>query len=109
MTAIAARPPQPLSTGIAAGAIAAIGLHIALRVAEASTITTSMPLYAVLAFGGIPLTYELAVKAARRQFGSDLLAGISIVTSVILGEYLAGSVVVLMLEGCEALEHYAIR
>jgi len=109
VTAIAARPPQPLSTGIAAGAIAAIGLHIALRVAEASTITTSMPLYAVLAFGGIPLTYELAVKAARRQFGSDLLAGISIVTSVILGEYLAGSVVVLMLAGGEALEHYALR
>jgi heavy metal translocating P-type ATPase len=109
VTAIAARPDQPLSTGIAVGAIAAIGLHIALRVAEASTVTTLMPLYAVLAFGGIPLTYELAVKAARGQFGSDLLAGISIVTSVILGEYLAGSIVVLMLAGGEALEHYALR
>ena len=109
MTAIAARPAQPLSTAIAAGAIVAIGLHIALRVAAASTFTTLVPLYAVLLLGGIPLTYELVVKAARRQFGSDLLAGISIVTSVILGEYLAGSIVVLMLAGGEALEHYALR
>jgi heavy metal translocating P-type ATPase len=68
-----------------------------------------VPLYAVLVFGGIPLTFELARKVARRQFGSDLLAGISIVTSVILGEYLAGSIVVLMLAGGEALEHYALR
>ena len=43
------------------------------------------------------------------QFGSDLLAGISIVTSAILGEYLAGSLVVLMLSGGEALEAYATR
>jgi heavy metal translocating P-type ATPase len=43
------------------------------------------------------------------QFGSDLLAGLSIVTSAILGEYLAGSLVVLMLSGGEALEAYAVR
>ncbi|MCA9753829.1 MAG: heavy metal translocating P-type ATPase, partial [Gemmatimonadetes bacterium] len=42
-------------------------------------------------------------------FGSDLLAGISIVTSVILGEYLAGTLVVLMLSGGQALENYAVR
>ena len=29
----------------------------------------------------------------RREFGSDLLAGISIITSVLLGEYLAGFLV----------------
>jgi heavy metal translocating P-type ATPase len=109
VSAIAARPGQPLSTAIAAGAIVAIGLHIALRVAEASAFTTLLPLLAVLVFGGIPLTYGLAVKVAHRQFGSDLLAGISIVTSMILGEYLAGSIVVLMLAGGEALESYALR
>jgi heavy metal translocating P-type ATPase len=109
VTAIDARPSQPLSTAIAAGAIVAIALHIALRFAEASTFSTLLPLYAVLLFGGLPLTYELARKAAHRQFGSDLLAGISIVTSVILGEYLAGSIVVLMLAGGEALESYALR
>ncbi len=45
----------------------------------------------------------------RCQFGSDLLAGISIVTSGLLGEYLAGSLVVLMRSGGEALEAYAVR
>ena len=52
---------------------------------------------------------DLAARAVRGEFGSDLLAGLSIVTSVILGEYLAGTIVVLMLSGGEALEGYAIR
>jgi len=96
-------------TTIAAGAFAAIALHVALRLTNVSATIAVMPLYAVLAFGGIPLTYELARKALRREFGSDLLAGISIITSVVLGEYLAGSIVVLMLAGGEALESYALR
>lgn len=64
---------------------------------------------AALLLGGIPLLYELLVKLLHRQFGSDLLAGMSIVTSVLLGEYLAGTLVVLMLSGGEALEAYAVR
>ena len=67
------------------------------------------PLWAALAFGGIPLVGELLMKLLRGEFGSDLLAGISIVTSVLLGEYLAGALVVLMLSGGEALEAYAVR
>ena len=52
---------------------------------------------------------DLVRKAVAGNFGSDLLAGISIVTSVVLGEYLAGSIVVLMLSGGTALEEYATR
>jgi heavy metal translocating P-type ATPase len=66
-------------------------------------------LIAVLVVGGSPLVIDLARKAFAGNFGSDLLAGISIVTSVILGEYLAGSIVVLMLSGGTALEEYATR
>ena len=109
MATLAAKRADTASTVIAAGAVAAIALHVVLRFTTPSAPTTLIPLYAVLVFGGIPLTYGLARKAARRQFGSDLLAGISIVTSVILGEYLAGSIVVLMLAGGEALESYALR
>jgi heavy metal translocating P-type ATPase len=100
---------QPVSTLIAAGAIAGIALHIALRFTASGSSASLIPLYAVLLFGGVPLTYDLVRKAVRRQFGSDLLAGISIVTSAVLGEYLAGSIVVLMLAGGEALESYALR
>ncbi len=90
--------------------IAAILVHIVLRTSgHTSVMVRQLPLIATLLFGGIPLVWELLGKLARRQFGSDLLAGISIVTSVLLGEYLAGSLVVLMLSGGEALETYAVR
>ncbi len=52
---------------------------------------------------------ELLIKLWRWEFGSDLLAGISIIASALLGEYLAGTLVVLMLSGGEALESYAVR
>jgi heavy metal translocating P-type ATPase len=68
-----------------------------------------LPLLAVLVLGGGPLVLGLLIKLVRREFGSDLLAGISIVTSLLLGEWLAGALVVLMLSGGEALEAYAVR
>lgn len=67
------------------------------------------PLAFVLVLGGGPLIWDLAKQAIRREFGSDLLAGISIVTSLALHEYLAGSIVVLMLSGGQTLESYALR
>ncbi len=70
---------------------------------------TTAPLLAALVLGGIPLVVELAWRIAHEGFGSDLLAGISIATSVVLGEYLAGTLVVLMLSGGGALENYAVR
>jgi heavy metal translocating P-type ATPase len=62
-----------------------------------------------LVLGGVPLVYELLLHVWAREFGSDLLAGMSIVTSVFLEEYLAGTFVVLMLSGGGALENYAVR
>jgi heavy metal translocating P-type ATPase len=67
-----------------------------------------LPLVAMLFLGGIPLVWDLLKKLSAGTFGSDLLAGISIVTSVVLGEYLAGVLVVLMLSGGEALEARAV-
>ena len=68
-----------------------------------------LPLLAVLALGGIPLVYQLIVKLFRGDFGADLLAGLSIITAILLDEYLAGSLVVLMLSGGAVLEYYAVR
>ncbi len=70
---------------------------------------SQIPLLAALVLGGIPLLYDLLRKLLKREFGSDLLGGISMVTSVLLGEYLAGSVIVLMLAGGQALELHALR
>jgi len=98
------------TTVIAVFSALAILVHLVLRFAlRAPHGTQQIPLLATLVFGGIPLVYELTRNLLRREFGSDLLAGISIVTSVLLHEYLAGSIVVLMLSGGEALETYALR
>lgn len=95
---------------IASLALAGIAAHLILAYGIDSTDSIRLlPLWAVLLCGGMPLTIELAIKLWNREFGSDLLAGISIVTSIVLGEYLAGSLVVLMLSGGETLEAYAVR
>ena len=97
------------TSGIAVLALTGIAVHLALRWGfDASTPAAALPLYIVLVGGGVPLVLTLALKLVRRQFGSDLLAGISIVAAVLLGEYLAGALVVLMLSGGEALEALAL-
>lgn len=94
---------------IAALALTAIAIHLVLAFAvDVSPLAARLPLYVALVVGGAPLVFELARKALRREFGSDLLAGISIVTAVLLEEYLAGTLVVLMLSGGEAIEAYAL-
>ena len=67
------------------------------------------PLIAAIVLGGLPLVVGLVKQAVARQFGSDLLAGLSILTAVILGEYFIAVVIVLMLSGGQALEQYATR
>jgi heavy metal translocating P-type ATPase len=97
-------------TVISVIAIAGIAIHLVLRfLLKSSQFSYDVPLFAALVLGGMPLVYGLGRKALRREFGSDLLAGISIVVSVILGEYLAGTLVVLMLSGGNVLESYAVR
>ena len=101
---------QRKSTFIAALSVVAITLHLVLRFGfHATSGTYRSPLLVTLALGGLPLLYDLLRKLLKWEFGSDLLGGISIITSIVLGEYLAGSIIVLMLSGGEALEGYALR
>jgi heavy metal translocating P-type ATPase len=101
--------PARRSSIIAAGAVLGIALHLTLRFGHGTPLfAPDLPLYLVLFGGGIPLVVSLALKLVRGQFGSDLLAGISIVAATLLGEYLAGALVVLMLSGGEALEAFAL-
>jgi heavy metal translocating P-type ATPase len=104
-----------MNLAIAVITVVAIGIHLLLSYGW-QTVTEigglplhQLPLVAALIVGGLPLVYTLLIKLVRREFGSDLLAGISILTSALLEEYLAGCLVVLMLSGGEALEAYAVR
>jgi heavy metal translocating P-type ATPase len=97
------------STAIAALAVLGLVAHAALRWSPGvAADVTVWPLYAVLAAGGVPLVYSLALKLLHREFGADLLAGISIVSAVLMEEYLAGAFVVLMLSSGQAMEAFAM-
>lgn len=95
---------------IAGLALVGITAHLVLRFATNVTGPARIaPLLATLVIGGAPLVFDLLRDLIRGKFGSDLLAGISIITALVLGEYLAGAIVVLMLSGGTALESYAVR
>src|SRR5262245_26671277 len=100
---------------IALLAVVGIAIHLVLRYSAPRSAgrmgieSRELPLLIALVLGGLPLVAELLWKSVHAEFGSDLLAGISIVTSVVLGEYLAGTLVVLMLSGGQTLEAYAVR
>jgi heavy metal translocating P-type ATPase len=66
-------------------------------------------LLVVVLLGGIPLVWETFRQFLRREFSVDVIALLAIAGSLLLGEYLAGAFVVLMLSGGEALEAYALR
>ncbi|HVY92134.1 MAG TPA: heavy metal translocating P-type ATPase [Bryobacteraceae bacterium] len=67
----------------------------------------TVPLIVAMVAGGIPLIFDLVRRALHADFSSDLLAGLSITAAFVLGEYLAGSIIVLMLSGGGALEAFA--
>ncbi|MCU0646528.1 MAG: cadmium-translocating P-type ATPase [Gemmatimonadaceae bacterium] len=100
---------------IALLAVVSIALHLMLRwtalgaTAIGPIAVHHAPLLVCLAIGGTIVVVDLLRSALRGEFGADLLAGISIVTAVLLGEFLAGALVVLMISGGQALEQYAVR
>jgi heavy metal translocating P-type ATPase len=102
--------PPMLETYVAILATSCIAVYLVLRFGlRCEPSLYNWPLYVALVLGGAPLLFNLVRKILSGQFGADLLAGMSIATSVFLGEYLAGSIVVLMLSGGAALEQYATR
>jgi len=62
-----------------------------------------------LIVGGAPLVWKTFRGLLRGSFASDVVAMLAIVTAVIMGEYLAGLLVVLMQGGGEALERFALK
>ena len=97
-------------TYIAIFTTTAIAAHLIVRyLTHLPLLMSLVPLFAALAIGGIPILVTLGRKLWAREFGSDLLAGVSILTASIMGQYLVGAIIVLMLSGGAALEHFATR
>lgn len=62
-----------------------------------------------LVVGGAPLVAQTLRGMLRGRFAADIVATLAIITAVVLGQYFAGVVVVLMQSGGEALEAYAMQ
>lgn len=103
------------ATALAVIALVALAAHALLAYLPAADApvgpfsAADAPLVVALLVSGGPLIWELARRARHGDFSSDLLAGLSILTAVLLDELLAGTLVVLMLSGGQALEAYAVR
>ena len=83
--------------------IAAVGLAVGL-------VTRSSAVFLIaLVAGGLPLVWQTLRSVLRGRFAADIVASLAIVTALLLGQYFAGVVIVLMQSGGEALEAYAMQ
>ncbi len=58
---------------------------------------------------GAPVVWQTVRGMLRGEFAADVVAMLAIVTAVILHEYFAGVIIVIMQTGGEALEMYSLR
>ncbi len=65
--------------------------------------------FATLLVGGLPILYKTNRGIFQGKFAADIVAMLAIVTAILLNEAFAGSVVVLMQLGGEALEKHGFR
>lgn len=79
----------------------AIALHL--------TVLPRTPLLVIGVLIGVPFAFHILYKIIKGEFGVDILAIIAFTTGIILEEYLAANLILLMLTGGEALEAYAMK
>ncbi len=63
----------------------------------------------IIMIGSVTLGFQILKKALKGDFGSDILAIVAIFTAIFLQEYIAATLVILMLSGGQALEELAVR
>lgn len=88
-----------LAAALIGGALYAFGLNTA----------GNWVLGGAAAIATLPLLWNMIETFRNGSFGVDLLAATAIITSIVLKEYWAAIVIVIMLTGGEALEAYAER
>ena len=65
--------------------------------------------FIVLVVGGAPTVLKTIQKMLKGNFAADVVAMLAIITAVIMQEYFAGVIIVIMQSGGEALENYSLR
>ena len=90
---------------IAVGMIAALVVKLLLHDQHILNIV----LLIAIAGASVPLLLSLTKQVFKGNFSVDILALLSIVTSLVLSQYWVAAIVVLMLSGGQALEGFATR
>src|SRR5690242_8567324 len=86
-----------LGTVVTGGVLWLAGAHQLADLAWAIAVTAAL----------LPLSISVARDLWQRETGVDLIALLAMAGSLILGQFLAGAVIGLMLSGGQALERYA--
>lgn len=94
---------NPLVLVSAVGLAAGVAVRLGLGAASAA----DWCWLGVIAVAGSPLLWHTFRGLLRGHFAADVVAALAIVTAVLVGQYFAGAVVVLMQSGGEALERSA--
>ena len=98
---------------VSVSCLLSIPAHYVLRWAGlkllGSVAVANIPFFIVMVIGGLPMIWTVLVKISKGNFGADILAVLAFGTSAWLGEYMAATLIVLMLVGGELLELYAMR
>ncbi len=84
--------------------LAAIALSIIFRFT--SIASPDLPLLITIILGGIPSVLYILIKLFKGDLGADLIAAIALITAVILQQYLAAVLIILMLSSGQTLEAY---
>jgi heavy metal translocating P-type ATPase len=93
-------------TAVPAFALLGISGGIVLRLSGAPDAAQVLWM-AILIVSGLPVVWRTVNQATHGHFATDLVATLAILTAVLLGQPVAGLVIVLMQTGGEALERYA--
>ncbi len=102
-----------LNTVILIASFLSIILHFVLDKAGYPSVYSiaakNIPFIVVVFLGGIPLIIEITRKLFKGSFGADSLGAIELIAALLLGQYLAAVLILIMLAGGQALESYAMR
>ncbi|WP_367608154.1 heavy metal translocating P-type ATPase [Legionella sp. W05-934-2] len=93
--------------GIVVCSVIAISISLVMSVVGSSH--ANLPLIVIIGLGGVPLFFQIVINLIRGDLGADSLAALALMTGVILQEYLAANLIILMLASGQALEYYAHR
>ncbi len=102
-------PQKFLKYAVPLLALVAVAIYLLIIVSGGDRRLANSLLLVVNIFAFIPLVIKITKDLLKGNMGVDILALASILGSILLGENLAGSVVVLMLSGGELLEELALK